>query len=155
MPKLKSTVSAAKVKTKKAKSAARPKAKVTAKRAARPKAKVTTKSAVAEVPKRARTAEAVGPEGVRSAADPLTEVSTVGAERPSALPGAVSAAIPFGEALDVEQQRLRNAPEGANIYDVSIGYGVALPGESGVAAVERIKSERAAAVKSRVKRTRK
>ena len=60
----------------------------------------------------------------------------IGAKIPT---GAVpTAKIPLGEALDVAPPFI-----GANIYDESIGYGAALPGEAGTLAVERIKSERA------------
>ncbi len=54
--------------------------------------------------------------------------------------------IPLGEALDLAPPFI-----GANIYDESIGYGTALPGEAGQVAVERIKAERASR-RSRVSR---
>ncbi len=64
----------------------------------------------------------------------------------------IKANAPMGEQIESAQQIIRNDFEGANVFDDSIGYGVALPGESGVQAVERIKAERTAARKAKVKR---
>ena len=54
------------------------------------------------------------------------------------------ASVPFQEKVDLIQQVSNNVPDIQSVFDVSIGFGVANPGETGVAAVERIKAERLA-----------
>lgn len=153
MAKFKSTVSAIKKTEGKAgasKSAAKKKIKSSVKSAAKKKIKSSVKSSAKK--KAPITEDALGAPG-NSLPGIAGAIGAPGATTTaplSAVPTTIGAAIPFGEAVDVEQQRLRNSPEGANIYGADIGFGVALPGESEFSAVERIKKERG--IKSKVKR---
>jgi len=74
----------------------------------------------------------------------------------------LSDSTPMGEALDVRQEAVKKVSEGVSIFDESIGnfdpktgqggFGMARKGESGVAAVERIKMEEKKKKKSKVKK---
>ena len=83
----------------------------------------------------------------------LKGINTLGTDvlDTTTISAALPADTPLGEQIEVEEQMVRNIPEGSNIFDEEIGYGVALPGESGVAAVERIKARKK--VSAKVKKT--
>ena len=121
---------------------AKRKSKVTARSAAVKKvAKV--RSAARPFKSTARGAAIKKVAKVRSAAEPLGVTADVGAAVASpASANVLAAALPLQQSIDAEQRAIINSPEGANIFDVDIGFGVALPGETGVSAVERIKAER-------------
>ena len=146
----KSTVSAAKKKTK---SAARPRAKranVKLSSKLKESANTDTSSKVKKANvntgskvKRANVKLSSAVKGANIPGAQAFDATAISANQSPSL-STVSAAIdtPYQEQIEVEQQAVANSPDGANIYDPLIGYGTALPGESGVAAVDRIKSER-------------
>ena len=152
----KSTVSAAKKKVNGAKSASRPRTKRANVKLSSTKLKESANTDTSSKVKRAKVNTSSKVKGANIPGAQALNTSAISANQSPSL-STVSAAIstPYQEQLDIEQQAVANSPDGANIYDPLIGYGTALPGETGEAAVDRIKAERKGPRKSKVSKKKK